>query len=77
MHLISSDENRCTVELPKRELIIAVRALSELANGISPPEWEFPIIVGAERREVRQLLVELHQLLVGKPQPRGDGTNTR
>ena len=75
MRLISSDENRCTVELPKRELIIAVRALSELANGIRPPEWEFPIIVGADRSEVRQLLVELHQLLVGKPQMRPDDSS--
>ena len=77
MRFISSDENHCTVELPKRELIIAVRALSELANGISPPEWEFPIIVGANRSEVRQLLVELHQLLVGKPRAQGGESNER
>lgn len=75
MRFVSSDGNRCTVELPKRELIIAVRALSELANGISPPEWEFPTIVGASRSEVRQLLIELHQLLVGKPRARRDDSN--
>lgn len=49
----------------RRELIIVVRNLSELANGVLIPEWEFSTLTGVEREEVRTLLHLIHRMVVG------------
>jgi hypothetical protein len=50
------DETVYTEGFSRRELTIVVRSLSELANGVQIPEWEFHTLTGAERQDVRDLL---------------------
>lgn len=59
------DETLYTEGFTRRELTIVVRSLSELANGIQIPEWEFHTLTGAERQNARDLLHALHRVLVG------------
>ena len=60
------DEDRLHAEgFTRRELIIVVRSLSELANGVQIPEWGFHTLTGAERQDVRDLLHAVHRVLVG------------
>lgn len=49
----------------RREWAIVIRSLSELANGILIPEWEFHTLTGAHRQEVRNLLHAVHRVIVG------------
>jgi hypothetical protein len=52
------------IELSRRELMLLVRSLSELANGAQIQEWEFHTLIGVERDRVRDLLDVLHRHLV-------------
>lgn len=66
---IDIDNNRQSpktgvLELSNQDLLMIVRSLNELANGVKIPEWEFHILVGFYRDEVRSLLHDLHRLLV-------------
>jgi hypothetical protein len=60
----ADDGTLYTQGFTRRELEIVIRSLSELANGVSIPEWEFHTLTGVERRDVRDLLHALHRLLV-------------
>lgn len=58
------DETLYTEGFTRSELMVIVRSLSELANGVQIPEWEFHTLTGADRQDVRELLHTLHRILV-------------
>jgi hypothetical protein len=49
----------------RRELLILLRSLSEMADGVDIPDWQFEAHTGVGRFEVRELVEEVRRILTG------------
>jgi hypothetical protein len=57
------DGGTIRLKCSRRAIRVFIRALSEACYGFGLPNWEFPIITGFERSELRVILDQLHAML--------------